>query len=131
MAQTIGGYQTLSDLRWTGNGRNELVRDATYGSAILRATWDNASGSRQLELVQTIATNDRGSQPSQSLTDAERRFWTAPRPSMPIDGIVRETADRITAGRTDPRATVARAVAIGWWRRPGAIRKPLAAASAT
>ena len=103
VGQTVGGYQTLSDLRWSGNGRNELVRDATYGSAILRATWDDTTATKQVELVQTIATTDRGAEPSQPLTDAERRFWTAPRPSMPTDGIVRETADRIVAGRTDPR----------------------------
>jgi transglutaminase-like putative cysteine protease len=103
LAQTAGGYQTVTATRWQGNGRDELVRDTAYGTAILRSTWDDTDAPKQVEAVQLVATTDRGSEPSLPLSEAERRFWTAPTPSAPTDGIVRETAARITAGRTDPR----------------------------
>jgi len=103
LAQTAGGYQTVLDARFQASGRVELVRDTTYGAPLLRATWDAAATPRQVEVVQRIATSDRGSLPMIPLTQAERAFWTAPQPSVPTDGIVRETADRITAGYSTPR----------------------------
>jgi transglutaminase-like putative cysteine protease len=122
LAQTAGGYQTVLDARFQGSGRVELVRDTTYGAPILRATWDAAATPRAVEVVQRIATQDRGGLPMIPLTQAERAFWTAPRPSVPTDGIVRETADRITAGRFTPRERL-RAI-YDWvvdttWRDPG------------
>jgi transglutaminase-like putative cysteine protease len=103
LAQTAGGYQTVLDETWHGSGQVELVRDAAYGTAILRSTWDDTTTPRQIEVTQTVATRDRGSLPTMPLSQAERRFWTSPTPSAPTDGIVRETADRITAGKTEPR----------------------------
>ena len=122
LAQTAGGYQTVLDARFQGSGQVELVRDTTYGAPILRATWDAAATPRAVEVVQRIATQDRGGLPMIPLTQAERAFWTAPRPSVPTDGIVRETADRITAGRFTPRERL-RAI-YDWvvdttWRDPG------------
>ncbi len=103
LAQTAGGYQTALDLRWQGNGRADLVRDRKYGAAILRSTWDDAASPPQIEVVQLVATRDRGSLPSLALSQAERQFWTEATPSAPTDGIVHDTALRITAGRADPR----------------------------
>lgn len=121
LAQTAAGYQTTLEMRSQGNGRNELVRDATYGAALLRSTWDSGAAPQQVEVVQTVATSDRGSLPFVPLSQAARRFWTSATPSAPIDGIVRATADRITAGRTDPRERL-RAI-YDWvvdttWRNP-------------
>jgi transglutaminase-like putative cysteine protease len=121
LVQTAGGYQTALDLRWQGNGRSALVRDERYGAVLLRSTWDGAAAPQQVEVVQIVATRDRGSLPSLALSQAERRFWTAPTPSAPTDGIVRDTADRITAGRTEPRERL-RAI-YDWvvdttWRNP-------------
>jgi transglutaminase-like putative cysteine protease len=104
LAQTAGGYQVVLDARWQGNSRDELVRDTTYGSAIPRSTWEAATTVKQIEVVQVVATRDRESLPSLPISQAERRLWTSPTPSAPTDGIVRETADRITSGRSDPRA---------------------------
>ena len=103
LAQTAGGYQVVLETRWRGNGRNELVRDANYGTAIARSSWDDAAAPKQVEVVQIVATRDRASQPTLPISQAERAFWTATTPSAPTDGIVRETAERITAGRTEPR----------------------------
>ncbi len=103
LAQTAGGYQVALDVRWQGNGHNELVRDANYGTAILRGTWNDVVAEKQVEVVQIVATRDRGSEPALPISQAERAFWTAAQPSTPTDGIVRETAERITAGHTEPR----------------------------
>ena len=101
LAQTAGGYQTVLDVRWKGNGQNDLVRDAAYGTEILRGTWDGSAADRQLEVVQVVATRERRSLPSVPISQAERRFWTASTPSAPTDGIVKATAERIIAGRSD------------------------------
>ena len=104
LAQTAGGYQTALDLRWQGSGRTELAHDARYGADILHATWDGGEAAQTVEVVQHVATRDRGgSDPLLPLTEADRHVWTAPTPSAPTDGIVRETAERIIAGKTEPR----------------------------
>jgi transglutaminase-like putative cysteine protease len=121
LAQTAGGYQTVLDVHWRGNGRSELVRDETYGAAVLRSTWDTANTPQQIEVVQNIETRDRGSLPSVPLSQAERQLWSSATASAPTDGIVRDTANHITAGRTDPRERL-RAI-YDWvvdttWRNP-------------
>jgi transglutaminase-like putative cysteine protease len=103
VAQTAGSYQAALDLRWQGGGRAELVHDSRYGAGMLRCTWDGPAPAQQIEMVQVVATRDRGPAELLPLTAAERAFWTAPTPSAPTDGIVRETAEKITAGRTTPR----------------------------
>jgi hypothetical protein len=85
-----------------GNGRNEIVRNATYGTPMMRSTWDDSVASPEVDVVQVVATRDRGSLPSLPLNQAERQFWTSASPSAPTDGIVLATAERITAGLADP-----------------------------
>lgn len=110
LAQTAAGYQDALSLRWQGGGQVvESVRDARYGAPMLRSTWEAADhgdgGARQLEVFQTVATRERTVTPLAPLTEAERRFWTEPPPGVPTAaGPVRETAARITAGQTEPRA---------------------------
>jgi transglutaminase-like putative cysteine protease len=103
LAQTAGGYQVALDSDAHGNGRIEIVRDDRYGAAMLRATWDGSATQQQVQVVQTVATRDRGAIPLAALTSAEREFWTASLPTVPTDGIVRQTADKITAGHASPR----------------------------
>jgi transglutaminase-like putative cysteine protease len=104
VVQTAAGYQVARNPTWQGNGRTDLVRDARYGAQVLRTRWDSGEGTQTVEVVQLVATRDRGGADAmQPLTEAERRFWTAPTPSAPTDGIVRETAERIVAGETEPR----------------------------
>ena len=104
LAQTAGGYQAALDLRWDGTGQTERVFDARYGAPMLRTTWQpDDRATRRLELMQTVATRDRAALPLLPLTEAERQFWTAPTASVPLDGIVRETAERIMSGKTTPR----------------------------
>jgi transglutaminase-like putative cysteine protease len=102
LAGDVGTYQRGLGRRLTTNGRAKRVRDARYGSPLLEVSWA-APGPRTLTLVETLATRDRAGDGAR-LTLAEQRFWTAPTPSAPTDGIVGATATRITAGQTTPRA---------------------------
>lgn len=106
LAQTAGGYQTVLETRCQGTGQARVVRDAQYGAEVLKMSWDAGSdGPRSAELVQRVATRDRdGHDPAVPVTLAERRFWTRPTESVQTDGIVRDTAERITAGLDEPRA---------------------------
>ncbi len=123
VAQTAGGYQTALDLDWVSSGQTKLVHDARYGADILYTAWDGREAAQTLDVVQRVATRDRsGSDPLLPLTEADRRFWTAPTSSTPTDSIVRETAERITAGKTGSRERLRALydwVVDNTWRDPG------------
>ncbi len=116
MAQTVSGYQIALGVDWIGGDRTETVHDARYGAPILKAIWkDGDSASRSLTLSQTVAACDRAAIETSNardhttlasllpLTEAERKFWTAPTASTPLDGVVLATAAKITTGKTAPR----------------------------
>ncbi|MFC0410674.1 transglutaminase-like domain-containing protein [Roseomonas elaeocarpi] len=105
LVQTAGGYQLRQALRCEAGGQAAVVRDAQYGAEVLRVEWAaDSPAPRTAEVVQTVATRDRtGGEAALPLTAAERRFWLQPTESVPVDGIVRDTAERIVAGRTAPR----------------------------
>lgn len=102
LAETVGSYQRALNLTFDSNGRAEQVRDARYGAPMLRVRWDKP-GAHAVTLVQTVATRDRTLDPA-VLTPAEQRLWTRPVRSLPTDGIVKQTADRIVSGIDQPRA---------------------------
>jgi transglutaminase-like putative cysteine protease len=102
LAQTAPGYQTASPARYKASGDARVVRDARYGAAMLRVSWPADAAQRTVTVEQVVATRDRGLTPAR-LSAHERRFWTAPLPSMPTDGIVQATAQRIVGTETQPR----------------------------
>ena len=134
LAQTAAGYQSAGALSWTTGRDGDTVRrvhDDRYGAQMLRvdfgpeppATVGNAGDAgtadaprtggpaasdqataKTIVVVQQVATRTRGALPFAPLTVAERRFWTEPTQTAPTDGLVRETAQRITAGRIGDRA---------------------------
>ena len=99
MAQTAAGYQTVEATRWEGTGTPERLTDPRYGASVLRSQWEAGRQPKSVALVQTVATRERFPMPLLALSEAERRFWTAPTPR-----IVLETAAKITAGATTKRA---------------------------
>ena len=103
LAQTAAGYQMATDVDWEGNGRAELVRDPIYGAQILRSTWDGSANPQHMGVRQTVVTCDRAALPMVPISQAEREFWVTPTESAPTDGVVRNTVERIVAGRTNPR----------------------------
>ena len=111
LAQSAPGYQTASAARYQASGDARVVKDPHYGAAMLRVAWPATAAERTVTVEQLVATRDRGLLPAQ-LSAHERRLWTAPLPSMPTDGIVLATAQRIVGTETQPRA---RARAIYDW----------------
>ena len=88
------------------NGRVQLSRDPVYGAGILAAQFD--SGVRPVvELVSRFATRDRavdlnGPGNGAVLAEGERAKYLAATELLPTDGIVKETALRITSNcKTD------------------------------
>lgn len=97
-------YQRSLDDSWTGNAAQaELVTDPATGARFLHAAFDGkVPGS--LELVNRFETRNRTidwSKPS-AVTEDPAVLAAALRPSAmkPLDGVVAETAARITAGAT-------------------------------
>jgi transglutaminase-like putative cysteine protease len=88
---------------WATNGEAEIKRDAKYGAEFLHVVWGNAGQSPVVEVSSRFATRDRFvdlSKPGnvEALPAAERSRYTAATTLIPVDGIVKETADKVTAG---------------------------------
>jgi transglutaminase-like putative cysteine protease len=96
--------QKVIDNAWSGNaGAAQLAYDGKYGAAILCAEWPAADAQPVIELTSRFATRNRavefakpGGAPKLDAT--ERAFYTQATELMPTDGIVRETALKITEG---------------------------------
>ena len=105
--------QPLGD-RWNGNARTLTSRRVgRYGARMLAVEWAEGVAAPVVEVRSQIATRDRSidlSSPGspQPLSAAERRLFTAATVLMPTDGIVKETAEKITAGSTDDLAKAQR-----------------------
>jgi transglutaminase-like putative cysteine protease len=93
---------------WSGNATGvEIVTDPLSGARILHATFAPAIAQPRLEVASRFRTRDRGGLTgtrSAPLAEAERARYLAPTELLPTDGIVKETADRITAGLDDDEA---------------------------
>jgi transglutaminase-like putative cysteine protease len=91
---------------WTTNAKTaEIKRDAKYGAEFLHVTWDHGEKAPVVEVTSKFSTRDRavdlgkpGSAPA--LSADERKLYTAGTALIPVDGIVKETSDKITAGAT-------------------------------
>lgn len=104
LAQTAGGHQASLGLDWQSQGRGRLLRDARYGAEMLKLDWAG-DGPKMVTVTQRVTTRDRlGGESALALTAAERAFWLEPTESVPLDGIVRATAQRIIAGKEGPKA---------------------------
>lgn len=90
--------------RWTTNAaQSELRTDPLSGAQFVHALWDDAGEPRVLELTSTVATQNRhtdlsapGDTPPLSADD--RALYTRATALIPTDGIVKDTAEQITAG---------------------------------
>ncbi|MSO80181.1 MAG: transglutaminase [Alphaproteobacteria bacterium] len=100
---------------WTSNAATVTrVKDPRYGAEMLHAVWKDGEAAPSLEVTSRIAMRDRAidlSKPgtAPALGDAESRLNLAGTDLIPVDGIVKQTADKIVANaRTD--ADKARAI---------------------
>ncbi len=103
LAQTAGGYQAETSLVWESRGEARLVRDERYGARMLKVDW-RGEGPKAVTVVQRVTTRDRqGADSGLAATAAELAFWRQGTESVPLDGIVRDTAQRIVAGKETQR----------------------------
>jgi transglutaminase-like putative cysteine protease len=88
---------------WSTNGQSaSLVRNSVDGPGMLHVTWSAGQFVPIVEVFSTIATRDRAidfSRPTTAtLSDAERALYTKGTRLIPVDGLVKQTSDRIVAG---------------------------------
>ncbi len=130
-----GGYQQALGTRWEAPGAKaelRMVRGAAgVGVPMLAVAWPDATQARTVTLVNTFATRDRRvdlSQPPSADAPKEApavlRQYLQPTTLQPTDGLVRETAEKITRGQ---QGDVEKARAIYEWivdncRREGSVR---------
>jgi transglutaminase-like putative cysteine protease len=93
------------DSQWTTNGKAVLARDPHYGAEMLHVVWAASEQAQVVEVTSRIATQDRAvdltkpGKPGNDLAAGERKFNTAGTELIPVDGIVKEASDKITAGK--------------------------------
>jgi transglutaminase-like putative cysteine protease len=92
---------------WSSNGRAALVRDQQYGAEMLHVEWGDGESAPVVEVTSRIATRDRAidlAKPDRTarLLPSERAFNLRGTELIPVDGIVKQTSDKIVAGaKTD------------------------------
>jgi len=115
------------DNTWTTNAKSAvLVRDATTGAGLLHAEWGEEERSPMVEVTSRVATRDRavdfGSPGTAGpLSESERVRYLAGTDAVPVDGIVKQTADKIIAGAT---TDIEKARAIYEWIVANTFRDP-------
>ncbi len=112
---------------WSGDASDvALARDARWNTQMVHAQWPARSQSRTLTVVSGVSTRnldvaqERDPRPV-TLTGAQRSLYLAPTAFIPTDGIVKSTADKITAGATSDREKLHR---IYRWVVANTYRKP-------
>jgi transglutaminase-like putative cysteine protease len=94
-------FRSLGTAWKTNAGTAEVVRDPKYGAEMLHLAWDAAGTAPVAEVTSRIATRDRAADLSAPrdvppLSAADRRFYTEGSDLIPVDGVVKAAADRIT-----------------------------------
>ena len=96
-------FRTIGN-EWSTNGRAEKLQERKYGAQMLYVQWSDGEKLPVAEVKSTIAVRDRftdldnpGNTPALSAT--ERQLYLSGTKLMPIDGIVKKTADEITGGQ--------------------------------
>jgi transglutaminase-like putative cysteine protease len=97
-------WQRPGATNWTGNAkRTERVRDAKYGAEMLRVEWAADQPKPVIEVTTEVQTQNRSVRPGAAsvapLSDEERRLNLVATTLLPVDGIVKETAEGIVRGK--------------------------------
>ena len=91
---------------WVADGaKATAVADEKYGAKMLHVVWSEATSSPVVEVTSRFQTRDRFVDllaPGQvkPLSAAERKIYTEGSELIPIDGPVKEAAEKITKGAT-------------------------------
>ncbi|RIK96071.1 MAG: transglutaminase [Proteobacteria bacterium] len=108
------------DTTWKGNAvKVARVRDPKYGAEMLHAIWANDEIDPTIEVTSRIATQDRAidlTKPGTeaALSDEARKLNLQGTDLIPVDGIVKETSDKIVAA-ANAKSDIEKARAIYEW----------------
>jgi transglutaminase-like putative cysteine protease len=97
-------WQRPGKVSWTGNAKTvERVRDAS-GADMLKVEWAADLQTPVIEVTTQVQSRNRSLQPGQgsapALSEEESRRNLSATALLPIDGIVKETAERIVQSKT-------------------------------
>lgn len=91
------------ETKWTGNAlKIERVRDPKYGAEMLHAVWKDGESAPVIEVISRVSMRDRDidlGKPGRAagLSEAERKLNLEGTELIPVDGIVKQTSDKIVA----------------------------------
>ncbi|MEI8169553.1 MAG: transglutaminase domain-containing protein [Rhodoferax sp.] len=95
-------WQKSLDSSFSSNGKTELTSDARYGARMLFVEFAENEAKPYVELTSRIQTQNRSvdwSGKQETAEDADDlKYWTQPTSLLPIDGIVRKTAQEAIKG---------------------------------
>lgn len=118
-------WQRPGATSWTGNASKvERVRDARYGAEMLVVEWAVGQVNPLIEVTTQVQAQSRLVRAGQAvapLSDSERRLNTSATALLPVDGLVKETADGIVRGKT---TDVDKARALYEWVVENTVRDP-------
>ena len=98
-------WQQPGATSWTGNAkRAELVGDPKHGAEMLEVEWAADQQNPVLEVTTQVRTQNRSVHPGQGsaqpLSEDERKYNLMATALLPVDGLVKETAEGIVRGKT-------------------------------
>jgi len=98
-------WQKPGKTSWTGNAKvAEQVRDPKYGAEMLRVEWAADLQNPVIEITTEVQTQDRAVRPgvgnAAPLSEDERHFNLMATDLLPVDGLVKETAEGIVRGKS-------------------------------
>lgn len=101
-----GSYQRLETVTWSGNTPIGIHTDLETGTRAVHAAWADGGEARKVTLNVRVGTQPRvvplASGASGGTMPDDVKKFLAPNAMIRIDGIVKETADQIVAGKRDP-----------------------------
>ncbi len=97
-------WQRPGNVSWTGNAKvAERVRDTKYGAEMLRVEWAADLQNPVIEVTTQVQAANRSVQPGRGsaapLSDEERKRNLGATSLLPVDGIVKETAEGVIKGK--------------------------------
>jgi len=119
-------WQRPGKTSWTGNARAvERVRDPKYGAEALQVEWSADVQNPIVEVTSEVMTQNRSVHPGEGnapmLGAEERRFNLMATALLPVDGLVKQTAEGIVGSRT---SDVDKARALYEWMVDNTFRNP-------
>jgi transglutaminase-like putative cysteine protease len=93
------------DSTWTTNGKAAVATDPRYGATMLHVEWVATEKAPVVEVTSKIAARDRAvdltkpANPAIKLSAAYHKLNTKGSDLIPVDGIVKQTSDKIVTGK--------------------------------